>query len=389
LAANLKTLHRYLLKQVIASLVMTLIVFTFVLLVGNALHEILPLLITGQASFGLIAKAFGLLIPFVLGFALPMALLTAVLLVFGRFSADQELTAARASGVSLLSLIAPILVLSLLLCGVSAWMNLEIAPRCRVAYNDLRFTIKAALANVKLPEGRFINFPGKPAYIFYAGKNHKQNLTDVLLYQFDDGTNLSMTVHAPRGMVSSDSTNHDLILNLFDAKGMMLPGGQIGSLGEMTVRMDLSASDKANKEPGISDMTFTQLLDKLSDLKNRINLPLEKTSPEPKGKKKRIKKPTDITEPIRVQIHRQVAFSLACFGFTLVGIPLGIRVHRRETNIGVAIALALVFIYYMFLIIGQTMTEHPELAPHLWMWLPNFIFQGAGAVLLWRANRGI
>jgi lipopolysaccharide export system permease protein len=97
----------------------------------------------------------------------------------------------------------------------------------------------------------------------------------------------------------------------------------------------------------------------------------------------------EATSPIRVQIQRRLASSFACFGFTLIGIPLGIRVHRRETNIGFLIALALVMIYYTLMLVGTGLDNHPRLYPEFLVWIPNFLFQGTGVFLLWRANRGV
>ena len=389
----MKTLHTYLTRQVVASLLLTVAVFTFVLLLGNVLKEILSLLVNRQATLGLVVQAIGLLIPWVWVFALPMAMLTATLLGFGRFSADQELTAARASGISLLSLITPILLLSLALCAASALVNMEFGPRCRVAYKGLLDKVKVELTNAQLPEGRFIkDFKG---YIFYVGKNRKPNLEDIIVFQLDDGTNGAMTIHAPRGRFEVDPARNQIRVQLFDATSVRVQGDQVvmASGGMVPLTFDLNPAAKETQKADISDMTFTQLNDELRELERRIYLPLRvrglTLEKQQELRRELEQQHTDFTSPIRYYIHRQVAFSFACFGFTLVGIPLGIRMHRRETNVGVALALVLVLIYYSFILVGQSLATRPEFAPHLIVWLPNFIFQAAGAVLLWRANRGM
>jgi len=386
-----KTLHTYVTRQIVASLLMTVAVFTFVLLLGNVLKEILPLLINGQVRMGVVAEAMGLLVPFVWVFALPMGMLTATLLIFGRFSADQELTAVRASGISLLSLISPILLLSLALCALSALVNMEIGPRCRVAYTALLFKIRAELTNIQLPEGRYIK-SFKDA-IIYVEKNRRGELQDVMIWQFEHETNVVMTVHAPRGKLETDAINKKIILYLYDAKILAMAQGRgTPSGGDLTFQLDLDSNSRNEQRLRVSDMTFSQLRDELRELEGRFNWPLPRTRDQEqlRAAKRQIEKQrAELMSPIRVHIHRQVAFSFACFGFTLVGIPLGIRMHRRETNIGIAIALLLVAVYYSFVLLGQSLDTHPEWAPHLIVWLPNFIFQAVGAVLLWRANRGV
>lgn len=382
---QVKTLHTYLTRQIVASLIMTVAVFTLVLLLGNMLKEILPLLISGQVRFGVVAEALGLLIPFVWVFALPMGMLTATLLIFGRFSADQELTAVRASGISLLSLITPILLLSLALCGVSAVVNMEIGPRCRTAYQRLFFRLTTGIsASQLLPEGRFIK-DLKGENLVYVGKNRNGALEDIVVY----GVKQNVTLRAPRGKLEIDPTNRVINLHLYDTKGVWLNEGRISS-GDITLQVDLNQRKEDPRR--LSDMTFTELRDELRNVERWLSFPLARNlSPEQlrafKRDMERQKK--GVISPIRTHIHRQVAFSFACFGFTLIGIPLGIRVHRRETNIGIAIALLLVGIYYCFVLVGAALDTHPEYAPHLIVWLPNFVFQAVGGVLLWRANRGV
>ena len=379
-------------RSVLATLLMTVAVFTFVLLLGDALKEIMPLLINGQATFWSVLKALWMLIPFMLVFALPMGMLTAALLVFGRFSADQELTAVRSSGISLLALITPILCLSLGLCGFSALMNMHVAPRARVACKHLIYEMTLKASGNLLPAGRAIR-DFKP-YTIYVGKSEGNLLSDVQIYQADTNGETMMVANAPHGRITVE--NQKFTMQLFNVSELLRGSeGQWRPAEEVVWTSDPLESANKNKAEGatsLSDMTFLELLEELKRIENGPVLPsLGKMTSEQARKQLRAmqEQKADLTTPVRVQIHRQIAFSFACFGFTLVGIPLGIRAHRRETNVGIAMALVLVLIYYSFIILGQSLQTHSELMPYLIVWVPNFIFQTVGAVMLWRANKGI
>ena len=372
---------------------MTVAVFTFVLLLGNMLKEILPLLVSGQMGVGLMFKAVGLLIPFVWVFALPMGLLTATLLVFGRFSADQELTAARAGGISLLSLVTPVVLLSLVACGLSALINLELGPASRVAYKGLKYQFVSQLSAAALPEGQVIRqFPG---FLVYIGKNNGGELGDVTIYQ--QTNNISSSFHAPTGKVWVDNTNHQIVIDLIEPRGVTVGAHSYFSAGsETSYSFPLPSATNKVSLLSISDMTFGQLrqayVERDRPDTNWLTRALAGTNTvtEARAEMLRFEKfQREEHSHIRAELHRQVAFSFACFSFTLIGIPLGIRVHRRETNIGIAIALILVVVYYIFIMLGQALSGRPEFHPQLVFWLPNFIFQITGAILLWRANRGI
>lgn len=385
----MKTLYRYLTGQVLASLVLTVAVFTFVLLLGNVFQDVLKLLVNGEVRIGLLFRAFALCIPFAILYALPMGLLTATLLAFGRFSADQELTAARASGISLLSLSAPILILSLCCCVFSAWINLYVGPATRVQYKNIIDEARSDLADIQLPEGRLVyDFPG---YIFLVGKNRNGDLENIDIWQYGNNTNNETTyIFAPRGRLETDTTNKQVLVHLYDAFSRTVNGPQVvfsSSPEAILPPFDLATTNRASA-PSVSNMTFPQLRDELQRREKLLEF-LPPTTNSPAEWRAQIKETEGAIEKVRAQMHQQVAFSFACFSFALVGIPLGIRVHRRETNIGVLMGLILALIYYTFDIVGTSLSSRPEFYPHLIFWLPNFIFQAVGAVLLWRANKGI
>ena len=386
----MKTLHLYLLRQVLVTLAMTVVVFTFVLLLGNGLKEILELIVRRQATLFNVMEAFGDLIPWVLVYALPMGMLTAALLVFGRLSADQELIAVRASGVSLVSLVTPVLLLSVVLSGLCAWMNCQVGPTSRVAFLEVIGKAMASHPNHFLRSGDYATFNGKTIFAEKVQKDgvHAENVT---IYIDNEVGELTHCISASRGVIGVNPTNQQLEFNLTEVSFFdHTSEGWVPGLRTYTVETSIPLDPKKySADVSTGDMTASQLTKMIANLKKEVQIQLpENSDPAVVENHDAAKKAAlQAITKLQVNLHREVAFSFACIGFTMIGIPLGIRAHRRETSVGMFLALILVLLYYSFIILAQAWDSHPERFPYLIMWIPNFLFQGVGAVLLWRANK--
>lgn len=363
----MKTLYLYLTRQVVLTLLLTMGVFLFVMLLGEGMRDVMSLLVSRKVALGDVFKAVGLLVPFVLAYALPMGLLTATLLVFGRFSADQELIAARSNGISLTALIPPILLLGVLCCGLSAWINLDLAPRSRVAFKQLVFDLGVKSPAEFLTSGALLEAGGADGAWVYIGRRSGDRLEKILVSRLKGGELVQRTT-AERGTVRFDEESQKLALELEGVVNHLkindnwIPTSADG----FSMDFDLEPVYRALREPKLSEMTFEQLRLKILEF-------------ELQGADSMV---------ARVHLHRQISGSFACFGFVLIGIPLGLRAHRRETIAGVAIATMLVCLYYGLVVFAQSMETRAALRPDLLMWAPNVLFQIIGGALIWRAGRG-
>jgi lipopolysaccharide export LptBFGC system permease protein LptF len=385
----MKTLHLYLARQMLATLGMTVFVFTLVLLLGNVIKQILELLVKRQITLGVACHGILLLIPYVLAFSLPIGMLTAALLVFGRFSADQELTAARASGISLVSLITPVLLLSVAVSGLCAWLNFDISPASRTAYRELLYSAQTNHPSLVLRSGESVPFGDNSVWVARV-RNGGTNLDHVIVVQWLRSGELKEWAEGETGSLLRNPTNPQM-MTLTVSNAAAWKNGVPMANADLPLTISLDTQANSFLTIPVSDMTFAQLREKLHELERPLAAPMphDKSGAESaKGRHQVQNMVKDMTMPVMVYMHREVAFSFACIGFTLIGIPLGIRAHRRETSIGVATALILMLIYYSFIVLAQAWENHPERAPCVIVWVPNFIFQVVGAVLLWQANRG-
>ena len=379
---GMNLLQRHIFKSVLFSCAAAVGLFAFVLMVGNAVRDLLGYVVAGQLKPEMFAELVLLLLPFVVSYALPIGVLTGVLLVLGRMSAEHEVTAMRAAGLSLPWLARPILVLAALGVLAGVVINCQFMPWARVTYHtELGNAVRLNPLSFIVPRTFIRDFPGK---VLYVGEKNGQGVKDFWLWELDRQGRVKNSIRAESGSFDFDEKTGELILNLN--------------------HLQVEARDPQNPED------FKEPRPSLSSERTSVRLPLEGlfgrnsfhrklqwyTYPELIAEGRRLAQPVAPAEQPQRELDRmklqmvvqdKFTTAFAVFSFALIGVPLGIRVSRRETSANLGLALALAMGYYFLTVMVGWLDRHPELRPGLLMWLPNLIFLGVGLWLFWRVDR--
>jgi len=374
----MRIIDRYLGGQVFSSTLFGVFVLSLVLVLGNVFKEILPLLVNSDLPLPFVLKFVALVLPFSLIFTIPWGLLSAVLLVFGRISADNELISLRMSGLSTPRICLPVFIVAILLSGVCFYINSSVAPRAKSEVKQMFSALAVDNPLTLFKEDSVTkDFPG---YIFYVSEKEGNILKNLELVELD-GKRPVKYISSPEVTVDITSGADAFTMNLKDANVEFRDPDDPDSLRKIqhavtfeTFVINISLAElKSKRQSHNASTKVTSTLIKESidgiDADTGLEIPAKKMS------------------GLRTEISRRYSFSLACITFALIGIPLGVTAQRRETSIGFALSLVVACCYFILIIVADTLREDPKYFPHLLMWVPNVIFMGLGLTLFLKLSR--
>ncbi len=370
----MKTLHRHILFSLLASLGVTLAVFTFVLLLGNIFKDIVALLSNRSVDFWTMGYFFLLLMPYVLSFSMPMALLAATFLVMGRISADGELTACRSCGLSFLRVTIPIFAVGAGLSILCFYVNSFLAPATKYHFNQAFIEIAFKNPISLLEEGQYIrDFDDMVLFIGRRDIRHKM-IYNVRITMMQN-QEMTQEIQAERGSVTADVRQLKVHITLFNAQIDQRDPQEPDNLEKRKWAMTVA------EYPLELDMS------KMVDQRRAVKEIHHYSSTELWQQARQLKAEGIHPTPMLVELHKRMALATACLAFVMIGVPLGVQVQRRETSVGILVSLLLAVFYYFLILFAESLKRHPGIYPELIIWLPNLIFQAVGLFLLWRQNR--
>ncbi|MBC8127361.1 MAG: LptF/LptG family permease [Gloeobacteraceae cyanobacterium ES-bin-144] len=359
---------RYIAKQVLKGTLFAVLVLGMVLLLGNLFQKIKPLLVDQQAPLWLVLQFVLNVLPMSLMYTVPWGFLTAVLMVFGRLSSDQEITSFRVAGVSLARLSAPVFAIGVLLSIGSLWLNVTVVPNAKATTEQLVFN-----QATRDPDSLL-----KPGVVQGNLNGDKKDIQKILIdgkvgewvegfnfYQLPSDPSKDRTyVHADRAALSIDKANSQLRLKLEGAYFETLKANG---------QTDIAIAGRA--EPLLIDLKNPKASKTRASLMTNREIQAQVDSLEISPKKK---------VRMRAEITKRYSFSMACLAFAFIAVPLGIGVRRTDSSSGLVASLVIGAAYFIMTMLADQFKT--DLGTSVMLWSPNVLCVLIGLLLFRRVR---
>ena len=352
--------------QILAPFAAGLALFTFILLIARIMKLVEMIVNRGVPALDVL-RVFAYILPAFLEVTVPMALLLAVLLACGRLSADSEITAMKAAGLSLYQIAAPIAAFAGIVFLLSLFLSLYARPWGNSALKTAIFDLARTRATVGLKEHVFNDeFKGLVIYVEKIeppGSNLRRILISDRRQPGEENT-----VVAKRGMLVAHEDTRSVNLRLFDGTIFTSRASEQGyhktDFNTYDVNLNLSEAlgqmETREREP--SEMP-------LQDLRAAV------VQERAKGEHAR---------PERVELARRFSIPFAALVFAVIGVPLGLQPVRAVRSRGLAVSLVIILSYYLMLSAAETLATQGKAPIALAMWTPNLVLASIGSVLFFR-----
>lgn len=365
----MKIVKRYLLSSYVVSFLMTFMVLTVVMSIGGIFK--LTELITRGVPWFPIVKIMVLNMPQAFTFTIPMAAMISTLLVFGRMSADSEITAMKSCGLGLWQIASAPLTFALFLSVICFFIYSFVVPRSYTLSKGILRELKSSVPLAMLEEGRFTQpFPGISIYI---GNRKGDVLHDVRIFKLMENGG-KQKINAETGRIKIDEIAGKIIVSLTGVRIDPFMEGRRGVayLEEWTLEFP---GKKISSGPNRKPIYFTlrEIIERIQNTAKYFPL---------------LDAESVIEEHSRliVEFNLRIVQSLSCFIFVLLGIPLGVKTHRKESSIGIAMSLMIIVFFQIFIIAGESLSRSPEHYPQLILWIPIVVGVFVGVILMQRAD---
>jgi lipopolysaccharide export system permease protein len=357
-------IDRYVAREVLGPFAVDVGLLTFALVTGKLL-KLMDMVVNHGVSLAEVVGIIGYIMPAFLELTFPMAVLLGVLMGFGRMSSDQEMTAARACGISLYRLAVPVMLVALGVYALSSYFAFSLRPWANSNLRNKLYELSQTRTSAGLKEKVFnSNFPGLVVYVDEMSDTDS-SLKGVLISDARDPRNQN-TIIAKHGSIVPDPHDKSITLRLFD--GSIFGAEPANNVTHVTSfkTYDLSVRPEAGMDVGEQDpgeMTYPVLH---ADIK----------AARAKGK------PDYAAE---TEMASKFTVPFATMLFALLGISLGLKPARGGHSERFGVSVALFFLYYSLMRVGETLAQRGKLDAWVAMSLPDIVFMALAFWFFYRA----